>query len=265
MRLLRLLAAPLVWCWDNLNIHLAPELADFAAENKEWLRVYRMPAYAPDLNPADLGFSVGSGLTALAALSAPLALHASVILVALPLWIVTRTQAPRALVPVLLVANTVLVVLFQVTASRGAETVPGAARLGRGAGLWLAAGCLLVAMTGRLSSAPAALISLSIILFTLAELQQASSAWGLAHGLAPANAQAEYFGTFNLYSVTQSVAGPALLVGAFDWAGSWGWVLIAIVALLAAVLLPAAAAAAEHAASNVDMVQAGQAVVETET
>ena len=49
----RELAAPLVWCWDNLNIHLAPGLADFARENKEWLRVYRMPAYAPDMNPAE--------------------------------------------------------------------------------------------------------------------------------------------------------------------------------------------------------------------
>ena len=46
-------SAPLIWCWDNLNIHLAPELADFAAENKEWLRIYRLPAYAPDLNPAE--------------------------------------------------------------------------------------------------------------------------------------------------------------------------------------------------------------------
>jgi DDE superfamily endonuclease len=49
----RELAAPLVWVWDNLNIHLAPELADFAMENKEWLRVYRLPAYAPDMNPAE--------------------------------------------------------------------------------------------------------------------------------------------------------------------------------------------------------------------
>jgi hypothetical protein len=32
----RQLAAPLVWCWDNLNIHLTPELAEFATENKEW-------------------------------------------------------------------------------------------------------------------------------------------------------------------------------------------------------------------------------------
>jgi transposase len=49
----RELSAPLVWIWDNLNIHLAPELADFAEENKAWLRVYRLPAYAPDLNPAE--------------------------------------------------------------------------------------------------------------------------------------------------------------------------------------------------------------------
>ncbi len=49
----RQLAGPLVWCWDNLNVHLAPELAGFAAENQAWLRIYRLPAYAPDLNPAE--------------------------------------------------------------------------------------------------------------------------------------------------------------------------------------------------------------------
>jgi hypothetical protein len=38
---------PLVWCWDNLNVHLAPAPADFAAENKEWPRIYPLPAYAP--------------------------------------------------------------------------------------------------------------------------------------------------------------------------------------------------------------------------
>jgi transposase len=47
------LSAPLVWCWDNLNIHLAPELAGFAEQNKAWLRIYRLPAYAPDLNPVE--------------------------------------------------------------------------------------------------------------------------------------------------------------------------------------------------------------------
>ncbi len=40
----RQLSASLIWCWDNLNIHLASELADFTAKNKQWLRVFRLPA-----------------------------------------------------------------------------------------------------------------------------------------------------------------------------------------------------------------------------
>jgi len=47
------LGTPLVWCWDNLNVHLAPQLAEFAAQNAAWLRIYRLPTYAPDLNPAE--------------------------------------------------------------------------------------------------------------------------------------------------------------------------------------------------------------------
>lgn len=47
------LGAPLVWCWDNLNVHLVQELADFAEENKVWLRGVRLPTYAPELNPVE--------------------------------------------------------------------------------------------------------------------------------------------------------------------------------------------------------------------
>lgn len=45
--------APLVWCRDNLNIHLVPALAEFAAENKAWLRVFRMPSAPPSSTPAE--------------------------------------------------------------------------------------------------------------------------------------------------------------------------------------------------------------------
>jgi transposase len=47
------LKTPIVWCWDNLSVHLRRELADYAEENKTWLRVYQLPSYAPDLNPAE--------------------------------------------------------------------------------------------------------------------------------------------------------------------------------------------------------------------
>ncbi|MFJ7905358.1 transposase [Streptomyces sp. NPDC096198] len=34
-------------------MHLQQELFDYAEENKDWLRVFHLPGYAPDLNPAE--------------------------------------------------------------------------------------------------------------------------------------------------------------------------------------------------------------------
>jgi transposase len=41
---------PVVWCWDNLNVHLADGLAELAVENNDWLEIFQLPSYAPDLN-----------------------------------------------------------------------------------------------------------------------------------------------------------------------------------------------------------------------
>ncbi|MET8538705.1 transposase [Streptomyces sp. NPDC005065] len=47
------LGTPLVWCWDNLNVHVDRRLAAFAAEHSTWLTLVQMPTYAPELNPAE--------------------------------------------------------------------------------------------------------------------------------------------------------------------------------------------------------------------
>lgn len=47
------LAGPIVWIWDNLNVHLVDQPADFFEENKEWLTVFQLPSYAPELNPQE--------------------------------------------------------------------------------------------------------------------------------------------------------------------------------------------------------------------
>jgi transposase len=52
------LGTPVVWCWDNLSVHLRQELADFAEENNKWLRVFQMPSYAPELNPQERVWSL---------------------------------------------------------------------------------------------------------------------------------------------------------------------------------------------------------------
>jgi transposase len=41
-----------VLVWDNLNVHLGAELCAFTGA-RAWLRVFRLPAYAPDLNPVE--------------------------------------------------------------------------------------------------------------------------------------------------------------------------------------------------------------------
>jgi DDE superfamily endonuclease len=46
-----------VLVWDNLNVHLGTELRAFTGA-QAWLRVFRLPAYAPDLNPVEGIWSV---------------------------------------------------------------------------------------------------------------------------------------------------------------------------------------------------------------
>ena len=84
--------------------------------------------------------------------------------VALHLWIAHRTDTPAWTVGALMILNTVLVVLLQVRASRGSETVPGAAAAIRRSGCLLVA-CLLFAVSGHV----VALVA-DVVVFTFAEM-----------------------------------------------------------------------------------------------
>nr|WP_274390235.1 transposase [Streptomyces adustus] len=46
------LGAPIVLVWDNLNVHKAADLREWAAA-QDWLTIYYLPPYAPDLNPVE--------------------------------------------------------------------------------------------------------------------------------------------------------------------------------------------------------------------
>jgi hypothetical protein len=47
----------IVLIWDNLSVHKRAELRAFTGA-QPWLRVYQLPAYAPDLNPVEGIWSV---------------------------------------------------------------------------------------------------------------------------------------------------------------------------------------------------------------
>jgi transposase len=50
------LGGPLVVVWDNLNAHVSAAMAELIAA-RDWLTVYRLPPYAPELNPVEAVWS----------------------------------------------------------------------------------------------------------------------------------------------------------------------------------------------------------------
>lgn len=175
--------------------------------------------------------------------SAVLASHITIVLVTLPLWALSRTSLPHFVVPLLLIVNTIFVILFQVRASKGAETVAGAARIARRSGYGLAGGCLVIALTALNNNVVLAAVAVvvSVLILSTAEILQSASAWGLGFGLAPEHAQGQYLGAFDLHLITQNMVGPAILSGVVVAFGLWGWLAIAAVVLAAAsVITPVA-------------------------
>ncbi|MFL4496584.1 transposase [Streptomyces sp. VTCC 41912] len=48
----QLVKAPIVLVWDRLNTHVSRRMHDLVAE-RDWLTVFLLPAYSPDLNPVE--------------------------------------------------------------------------------------------------------------------------------------------------------------------------------------------------------------------
>ncbi|WP_398933527.1 MFS transporter [Streptomyces sp. 130] len=157
-------------------------------------------------------------------LDIPMNLDDSVLGVGLPLWLVTRTSAPHALVPAFLVINTVLVVLLQLAVSRRAEGPRKAVRAVALYGVLLFATCaLLAASTGCGTWTAAGALLAAAVLVTMAELMRSVSSWELAVLLAPPDERAAYLGVAGMSQSIQKSAGPPLLTGVVMAAGPAGW------------------------------------------
>ncbi|MGW7759009.1 MFS transporter [Streptomyces violaceusniger] len=154
---------------------------------------------------------------------AVLFLDDSVFKVGLPLWAVTATSAPHQLVPLLLVLNNVLVVLFQVPFARFGAT-PHTARtsLWPLAGAFLLGGAALAASTVGAPWLAAVTLVLAATAFTVAEMLHATISWELSVVLAPPTAQGAYLGVHGLAQAVQRSAGPLAVTAAIA-AGPLGW------------------------------------------
>ncbi|GLZ80484.1 MFS transporter [Actinorhabdospora filicis] len=180
-------------------------------------------------------------------LNALLTVHYQVFNLIIPLWVAGATNAPKWIVAVLGVINTVSIVLFQVRVSRSSASVTGASRAQRNAGLLLAVTCGLYALAAQGTTWMAILIlCVGGAMHVLGELLQAAGGWGLSFDLAPAHAQGQYQGLYNTgFAIAEIIAPAALTALIMGW--HWrGWMILAGVFLVAGLLVPVAARWAER-------------------
>ncbi|MFI2200181.1 MFS transporter [Streptomyces sp. NPDC020192] len=175
------------------------------------------------------------------ALDGIMSMHGSVLMFALPLWIVGHTHAPRWFIGTSVLVNTVMVIFLQVRASRGIDTDTTAARAWRRAGWAFLVGMALIGLASGMPAWGAVLlVLLGVGVHTLGELLHAAGSFELRYSLAPAHAQGEYSGVFRFGSGLSGVVAPSVLALLCLNGGTLGWLLMGGVFLSVGCVAPAA-------------------------
>jgi MFS family permease len=219
----------------------------------------RLPKARPEPSDPSRPAGTGPGWAALrdrpylllTALDGVMALQFKVLTVALPLWIVTDTVAPRWLVAGTMVTGTVLVVLFQVRASRGIDSPTAGGLAYRRAGVAFLISCTLVAFTSDVSSTTATVLLLvAVVIHTVGELWHAGAGFEVSFALAPVSATGEYLGVFGLGAGLAEAFGPGLLIALCITGGRAGWFVVGGLLAVTGALTPWAVRRARAAESD---------------
>lgn len=187
------------------------------------------------------------GYVAMAVLGGVLGTHQVLLNVVIPLWLVEETDAPRVLLAWLFGTNTVMAVLLQVAAARGITTVADSLRAQRRGAFFFMLSCGIVLVThDTIGWVTIVLVWVGHVTVTGAELFQSAGEWGLQAELSDPDRRGEYQGVSQLGYTLGTVWAPALYTFlAMEW-GAQGWIVIAGIVLVAAVLIHPAARAAER-------------------
>ncbi|MFI1916657.1 MFS transporter [Nocardia sp. NPDC020380] len=153
--------------------------------------------------------------------------------VALPLWLVDQVLAPKWSVSMVMLINTVVVVLFQVRASRGVTTPALGGRAFRRAGFaFLLAAALISTMAGAPVWFAMALLPIAVIIHTVGEMWQAAGGFELSFALAPRDAVGQYQGLFGMGLGLGITLGPVVVIAlCIGWGMPGWWVLGALFAV----------------------------------
>ena len=177
---------------------------------------------------------------AVTVLDAVMGIQGQVLVFALPVWIISRTDAPRWFVGAAVLVNTALVAALQVRASRGIDTGPAAGRAMRRSGLAFLVGMALIAATSTMPGWLAVTVmTMGVAAHTVGELWHTAGSLELQFLLAPPHAQGQYTGVAGLGTGLANVAAPSILsLLCIAW-GAPGWLLMGAVFVAVGLVAPA--------------------------
>jgi MFS family permease len=163
------------------------------------------------------------------ALNGVMSLHFVLQNVAIPLWVVQETNAPRWWVSVIMLVNTIGVILFQVRVSRGSGDIKVGAKQVQRAGFAVAAACLLYALSAGVNTLLACtLLILAMMVHVYGELVGSSGSWSIGFGMADEKHQGQYQGVYSLSWGVGGTIGPSFVIAMAITLGQIGWVYMAI-------------------------------------
>ena len=200
----------------------------------------RLPHVPP--RPAGQGLGMLSALrdlpfVAVVLVSSVVTMQYWIVELAIPLWVVNETEAPRWLVAVLMVVNTVLVVVAQVAVAKRVVTVEAAVRATLVAGVLFFVACAVFGLSGQVSAVLASTLLVSgALLHVVGELAQASASFVLGFELPPEEAMGQYQGVWGMTFSISSFLAPTVIALLPLALGAVGWLLLGSILLGASLL-----------------------------
>lgn len=165
-----------------------------------------------------------------------------VLILALPLWIVDYTSAPRWSISMFLLVNTLLVVVFQVRVGKRVATIRQGGIALRRAGTIFLISCSVIGFAAGLPGWAALLVLLAgVVIHTCGEMWHVGGMFALNFGLPPAHAQGQYMGLVGIGAGVGGAAAPVILLGLVLGLGRGGFIGLGVCFALLGLTAPALA------------------------
>ena len=128
-----------------------------------------------------------------------MAIQYRVLTAAVPLWLISRTSAPRWTVSAVMLVNTAIVVLFPVRVSKSIDTPRAGGIAFRRVGFAFLLSCAAISFAAGVPGWLALTMLLAaVVVHTIGEIWQAAGGFELSFSLAPAHAVRQYQGLFGM-------------------------------------------------------------------